>query len=272
MTIYIDVVFIENFLLNFIIILGTSIISKSKTSILRITISSLFGSAFAILGYFINLNFFIKLLISICMVCIAFKINKLLRLLKLLIFFYFISFAFGGISYMLIYYLGSYTLNVVILSIIIGLIIVLLFFKIINEKFQNTIYDIEIFYNGKNLKIKSMLDTGNLLKDPITNNDVMLVEKDEISKIVPKEFWDKINNVKKGNLLEKSNYDGFKITLIPYSSIGKENGILFGFKPDSVKIYSDFAITKKNIIIGIYDGKLSINNLFTSLISLDILK
>ena len=48
--------------------------------------------------------------------------------------------------------------------------------------------------------------------------------------------------------------------------------MLIGFKPDYIKIYSDEIKTAKNVIIGIYNGKLTKSNLYTSLIGLNILK
>ena len=48
--------------------------------------------------------------------------------------------------------------------------------------------------------------------------------------------------------------------------------MLIGFKPDYIKIYSDETRIARNVIIGIYNGKLTKSNLYTSLIGLNILK
>jgi hypothetical protein len=40
--------------------------------------------------------------------------------------------------------------------------------------------DLEIFYKGKMKKIKTMIDTGNFLKEPITQTDVIIVEKNSL--------------------------------------------------------------------------------------------
>lgn len=45
----------------------------------------------------------------------------------------------------------------------------------------------------------------------------------------------------------------------------------FGFKPDYVKILDEEECIRKDVIIGIYNGKLCKSNLYTSLIGLDIL-
>lgn len=64
----------------------------------------------------------------------------------------------------------------------------------------------------------------------------------------------------------------YKFKIIPFSSLGNDNGVLLGFKPNYIKIYSDEEYIKKDVIIGIYDGKLSKTNLYTSLIGLNVFK
>lgn len=48
MTIYLDVVFLENICMNVIILYATGIVTKSKCKIFRIFISSAIGAAYAI--------------------------------------------------------------------------------------------------------------------------------------------------------------------------------------------------------------------------------
>lgn len=136
---------------------------------------------------------------------------------------------------------------------------------------KSMICDLEIFYNGKNRKIKTMIDTGNLLKEPISKTDVIIVERESLEGIVSKNILENIKYILKGKWIEESNVHSYKFKLIPFSSLGNDNGLLIGFKPDYVKIYSEEECTRDDVLIGIYDGKLSKNNLYTSLIGLDIL-
>jgi hypothetical protein len=83
-----------------------------------------------------------------------------------------------------------------------------------------------------------------------------------------------LNNILNGKWLvnkEEMLYD-YNFKIIPFNSLGNENGMLLGFKPDYIKIYAEEVHKKSNIIIGIYDGKLSKANLYTSLIGLNSLK
>lgn len=71
-----------------------------------------------------------------------------------------------------------------------------------------------------------------------------------------KEFLENIDNILNGKFLPNSHIN-YNFKLIPYSSLGNENGLLIGFKPDYIKIYTDDDCFEKEAIIGIYQGILS---------------
>ena len=290
MTIYLDIVFFENFILNYIIILSTAIISKSKMKLTSIMLSSTIGGIFSILNYLMNMNslenMVLKIIISILMMLIAFNDYKIKKLIKQLLFFFFFSFTFGGIAFMLLFFIkpqniiiksnhlvGTYPIKITILAGILGFVVIFLIEKIIKDRLnkKSMICDLEIFYDGKIRKIKTMIDTGNLLKEPISKNDVIIVEKESLEGIVSKDILENIKYILKGKWIQEKNIYSYKIKLIPFSSLGNDNGLLLGFKPDYVKIYSDDEITRNDVLIGIYDGKLSKANQYNSLIGLDIL-
>ena len=290
MTIYLDIVLFENIFLNFIILLSTAIISKSQIKIIRIFISSFIGGLFAILNYIININrlftIILKVMISIVMIKIAFNKSNFKKILKQLMFFYLVSFTFGGIAFMLLFFInpqniivksnhlvGTYPIKVAIIAGIVGFLVFVIISKIIKSNLSKKamLCEIEIFYKGNIQKMKAMLDTGNLLKEPINKMDVVIVEKENLKSIISKDILDNIQNILKGKMLESDNLHSYKLKLIPFSSLGNDNGLLIGFKPDYVKIYSEEEIVRNDILIGIYDGKLTKNNLYTSLIGLDAL-
>lgn len=290
MTIYLDIVLFENVILNYIILLSTAIISKAQIRTLKILLSSLIGGIFSILSYIVDIDNFagviFKIIISIIMILIAFGDYKIKKILKELMFFYLTSFTFGGIAFMLLFFInpsnliiqnnhfvGTYPLKVAVLAGGIGFIIITIIASIIKSNLNKRamICDLEIFYNGKYKKLKTMLDTGNLLKEPISKQDVVIVEKDSLEGIVSNEILKNIKCILKGTWLDSENVHSYKFKLIPFASLGNENGLLIGFKPDYIKIYGEEECIRKNVLIGIYDGKLSRTNSYTSLIGLDIL-
>ena len=287
MTIYVDVVFMENLLINYIILCATAIIGKTKIHIFKFILASCFGSLYAILNYIINLttfeNFLLKLFISVFMILVSFENKKIKTFLKNLLMFYLTSFTFGGVAFMLLFFvspesvvyenghfIGIYPMKIAVCGGFLGFLIITLVAKFIKGKIQNTLCDLEIAFKGKVIHIKTLIDSGNLLKEPITNQDVIVVQKSCLAELIDKSIIDEVTNMIKGNYIGDINENIYKMKfkVIPFSALGNENGVLIGFKPDYVKIFSEEEIVKKNVIIGIYDGKLSKTNLYTSLIGL----
>lgn len=293
MTIYIDLILLENIVMNYIILVATSIISKSRISLIRSLISATIGSIYSILNYFIVFdtytNLALKLLISAIMIKIVFDSKKIKIFFKQLIMFYLTSFTFGGVTFMLLFFInpknvvfdgnhlvGLYPIKVTIIGGIVGFIIISIVAIIIKNKLNqnNIIYDLKIKHEGKTIILKTLIDSGNLLKDPITNMDVIIVEKDSLKDLLDKEAFEYINKMKKGNLLQESfeNIHKYKFKFIPFSSLGNENGMLIGFKADCVEIYGEEENIRNDVVIGIYEGKLSKTDKYTSLVGLNIFK
>lgn len=294
MTVYIDIVLIENLCMNYIILFATGIIIKTKMKHIKVILSALLGSIYAILVYIqilpIYSNFTVKIILSICMVYIAFTPKSWRLLLKELVIFYLISFSFGGCAFALLYivkpqniflkdgvYIGTYPIKMAILGGIVGFAIVYISFKIVKSKIskRGLIYEININIDGKIKTIKAMLDTGNQLKDPITEIPVMLVEKEELRKILPDRILDNIEEIKKGNWegCEQEKEYRARFRIIPFQSVGKQNGMLLGFKADEIKVMNEMEdILIKNIIIGIYNGKFTKTNAYSALVGLDIVE
>ena len=107
MTIYVDIVLLENLCMNYIILFGTGYIIKLKIKHLRIFASSLIGAIYAILAYTgifpLYANIFVKIILSICMVYIAFAPKNVKGAIKELVVFYLVSFALGGCAFALLY-------------------------------------------------------------------------------------------------------------------------------------------------------------------------
>ena len=58
---------------------------------------------------------------------------------------------------------------------------------------QDMIYDVDIFINENQVKVRALLDTGNLLKDPITGFPVIVVEHKSLSKVLPEKVLDNLD-------------------------------------------------------------------------------
>lgn len=291
MTIYVDIIFLENLFMNYIIIFATGIIIKSQIKIFRTLLSSTIGSIYAVLSYMsmmeICSNIFLKIILSIAMTYIAFKPSNIKIFFKELIIFYLTSFTFGGVAFALLYFIspqkilmengvliGTYPIKIVLAGGIVGFIIITTAFKNIKGRLskKDMICDIKININSKTVYTRAIIDTGNFLKEPITKIPVAVVEKNVLKGIMPEKILNNLSNIIEGKEIELGEYLS-KVRLIPFMSLGKENGMLIGVKADGITISTqEETIYIKNIIIGIYDGILSKSGKYKALIGLDLLE
>lgn len=292
MIIYLDIIFIENLLMNYIILLATVIISKEKINQIRIIISSIIGSLYSVAYYLTKLPIFItiiaKITLSIVMIQILTNPKNIKELFKNLILFYLTSFAFGGCAFAILYYfkptsiiqttknfIGIYPIKTAIIGGIIGFITINISFKLVKSKLsvKDMFCDVKIFNNGKERKIKAMIDTGNFLKDPITNSPVIVIEKRKLEELLPEEILENTNKIINGKIEITDNRYISKLRILPFSSLGNQNGLLLGFKAERVetKINNDY-ISRDDVIIGIYDKKLSANEKYYCLVGLNYLE
>ena len=295
MIIYIDIIFIENIIMNTIILYATAIILKQKVKIIRLIISAVIGSIYSILMYITKLNIYSsiisKFILSVVMAYVAFKPNDVKKIFKQIIIFYLTSFVFGGVALNLIYFLrpeninirnglftGEYALKVIMLGSIMAFIIIKISIKIIKTKFntKDMYCYIKLKINEKQIETKAMIDTGNLVKEPITNTPVVIVEKSLLEGIIPKEILKNLENILCGNLenLPQDIQDEYlpKLRCIPFSSLGKENGMLVGIKISEIVVKSEDDEKKtSNIIIGIYERSLTKKGEYRALVGVDLL-
>ncbi len=297
MTIYLDVVLLENLCMNYIILFATAYIMKLKMQHLRLIFSSLLGGVYAVISYLdilpIYSNFLTKILFSVLMVYIAFNSKSIKKLAKQLVIFYLTSFVFGGCAFAMLYfirpqdilmkngvYIGTYPIKIALLGAIIGFIITYIAFCIVKTKFKkkDMIYKIKVTLENKQICLNAMLDTGNLLKEPITGMPVIVVEKSELYSVIPENVLNHIEELIGGevkdiiNEVEEKEYLT-KFRVIPFSSIGKQNGLMLGLKADEVIIEKEEENEKRNdVIIGIFPSALCKNKSYTALIGLDLLE
>lgn len=278
MIVYLDIVFLENVVMNYIILIATSLISKNRIKLIPLFLASIIGALYAILNFILPMNtlenIFFKIFISIVMIKISFVDLKIRKFLTALIMFYLTSLTFGGASFMVMFLNIK---NEVMYGALLGFVLIFIVSKTIKKRIidTNLFCELEIFYDGKSSKIKTLVDTGNLLKEPISNEDVIIVEKESLKTFINDKVLREIKNIINGNLLGDVDEEiyRYKFKVIPFTSLGNDNGILLGFKPDYIKVYSDDEeMVKNDIFVGIYDGKLSSVNAYSSLIGVNILK
>ncbi len=224
--IYIDELIILNFIIDFLILKTTSKILKLNTTTQRIIISSVFGEI-SLLYLFVNLNnvelTLFKLLIGIIMNLLAFGYHDIKEFIKNLIYFYMFSFFLGGtLYYFKIESLIKYQYYILLIPIIMN---ILKYFaynlkNIISLRHKVTIY----LKNGKVLYLNGYMDTGNTLKDPYSNKNVIIINKD----------------------IEENYF------LVPFKTIDNSS-LMKCFNPK--KVFIDGLGERKDIVVGISNKK-----------------
>ena len=295
MTIYIDIVLIENLIMNYIILFTTAVVLKIKVNHIRLILASLLGAGYSIIAYMgiikVYSSIILKIILSVLIIYIAFNPQNIKKMCKDLLLFYLVSFVFGGAAFALIYiikpqnilmknglFLGTYTLKTVMLGAVVAFCIIIGAFAIIKNKIskKDMFCEIEILINQKKIKTKAMIDTGNMLKEPITNVPVIVVEHILLYSCMPKEILNNLQEIMGGDFKNipcdiQEKYIS-KLKLIPFSSLGKQNGMLIGIRPEYVKVITDEQEKiNKNVIIGIYEKSLTKKGEYQALIGIELL-
>lgn len=195
MKIYLDLVMILNFFIDFVLLLTVSLILKRNISITRIMLGAFFGGI-SILFLFFNINsialFLFKVLISVIMILITFKYINLKYTLVNLLYLYMSSIILGGFLYLLniefsykqigiIFINNGLSINFIFLIIFSPIILYIYIKQTKNLRYSySNYYNIEIINKNKKYKYTAYMDSGNVLVDSLTKKSVILIDKRKI--------------------------------------------------------------------------------------------
>ena len=180
MTIYLDLLFLLNFIYDLLLLLTVSVTLKRNTKFKRILLGSFFGaiSTFIIL---IPLNKYLllilKILTSVIMLIITYSFKNIKYFFNNLLYLYMTSVILAGFLYFLKLEFNNLSY---LISLSIAPLILYLYIK--EQKKLKEIVNyykkvIITFKNNKTLSLNGFIDSGNKLKDPITGKYIILVNK-----------------------------------------------------------------------------------------------
>lgn len=262
MVIYGDIVFLENFIVDYFLLNVTSKILMIKAKKSRLLIASAIGALYTFtllipkLRIISSLPF--QLLIAFIIIAISFKKRNLIIIIKGTIFFVFVSALLSGICFLFLMISNNSITNNNILSSnsiknIILAIIVIYFFccrlvNIVKDRafISNFNYELNLEIDSIQYKIKGFLDTGNELREPASDLPCIIVEN-----------W----------ILKDVNLKTRDIYYIPYKGVGIQ-GKLIGIKADRIMIKSENEDWKEvQALICLCKDCLSKENDFNALLS-----
>lgn len=228
MEMYIDLFFIFNVIMDYIIIMSTSILLKRRTSYIRMILSSLIGGISSLV-LFTSLNKIVIEIVSIViMVLISFGYKGIRYLINNILYMYILSTLLGGIIYLFNIKVSNSMFLTYLIIIVISIEIMILYIKE-NKKMRsiyNNYYRVDIYFKDREkLSLIGFVDTGNNLYDPYKKRPVIIVHNKYIKED--------------------------KYILVPYHTING-NGLLKCIKPDI--IFIDGIGYKGNVLIGFSDS------------------
>ncbi|MGE4284240.1 MAG: sigma-E processing peptidase SpoIIGA [Clostridia bacterium] len=297
--VYVDVLFIVNLLINYALLWTTGKMSKQKISTVRLLTGAAVGAIYAVIMFFpafkIYYTMMAKVVFSMLLIAIAFNIEKVRVFFRVLATFYAVSFTFGGAALGLFYFtnVGAFAgallsngiiyfnlpWKTLIISSMIAYIIIRITWRVLQKNLhkENMLIPLQIMFDNKSICVDALIDTGNSLHDPISNFPVVIVEFQAVKELLPSEIQNIFNEYGDNdlNVISKVMSESIWISrfrLIPFSSLGKENGMLIGFKPDEIEIVEDGRKKDlKDIIIGIYNKRLSRDDTYKALLHPEVI-
>lgn len=276
--VYVDVFFWVNFFMDYLILHLTSKVMHKKHKKIRLIAGAGFGAIYGVLMLLPLLNHLriitlLSLIAGFIMVYISFGYGDLTEYVKSVVFLMCIAFLMGGMMNYLYY---STEFGAILKNILNGdsdkaintrkflcitcltyiCIVTLVRFLRSVKRNMDIIFEVKLSFRGKSVVTKALLDTGNTLVEPISGNIVHIAEYKLIKPIIEGDEYAKEN-----------------ICVIPYNSVGEENGLLYGFRIDEmVVLVNDKPKFIYSPIIAVYEGKISERNRFSVILNRDTMQ
>lgn len=298
MTVYLDEVFIVNFIMDWVILWITGNLAQCSGKRWRLAAAAFVGACYSIVIFFPKgqwLSLFpVKICCSFLMLFVAFAVHNLLHYFKLVIYFYFVSFLLCGASLASMFLFGQkymQTWNGVALLevdfhlfwLVMGVSLTSIAIYCMRGYLRRDLSATQQIVSGwiqfdeHTVSLKLLVDSGHCLTDPLSGNSVLLAERDLLLPL----FSDSIQNILKqqqeGNeseillaLAQQQDMVG-RWRLIPYRVVGNQ-GLLLGFRPDRIVVQDGRKErTWYNHIVALSLQKFSVHGTYQGLIPLELL-
>lgn len=198
--IYVDVLFIINFIIDYILLSATSFFAKKSPALFKMCIAAFIGALFAATVFFVPMNTFVSLFLSasvaFLMVFIAFGTKKAIVLIKDAAIFYLVTISASGIGFAAVFSgkasqiavnngifyadVDAYALLFIFVSSVAIIHTATGYIK--KQKIKSSfIYNVTIERNGRTISDDALFDSGNFMCDPISQKSVIIAEWQSVS-------------------------------------------------------------------------------------------
>lgn len=278
--VYIDQVFIGSLVMNMMILWVTARLGKIAYCRWRLLTGAAVGAGYSLFLFIPSLEGYLgsgyKLLVSLLMVAVVFIPCRPRKVLVLLAYFYISTFILGGTVLGIISFLHKSTFDSQLTGLMqavdaylwYGILLALLIYWLLGRFLPVALrkrlmqpllqVDLTIHLGERKVSLGAMLDTGNSLCDPLTGAPVIIAEYTAIKEILPEQVCTVIESHERddsaailaalGDNIRPGNF-----RIIPYRSVGQDNGWLLGFRPDVVELKAgDNLVQVSEVVVALY--------------------
>ena len=296
LTLYADILFMVNFFMNSFILWIVAKLTRRKTKARWVLLGAAVMSLLYTLLIAVETLRFMNVAVSsviilVVGVFITFHPGQLRDFAKIMAVSYAISFMMGGLGMALMFltdvpyavyhiardwtgFRAAISWQLAFTGMVISYALIKLTLKVIERVGlkRQLICSVTVSICEIKTTFDALVDTGHNLREPLSKAPVIIAEFDEIKTLLPDGikvlFYEKNENDLTALASDGAFYS--RIRLIPFSSLGRTNGMLVGFRPDSVIISAEEEIISDGII-GIYNGKLNNDGGYRGLMSPEII-
>jgi stage II sporulation protein GA (sporulation sigma-E factor processing peptidase) len=302
MIVYVDLIFLMNFLIDGLLLFMTARTRKIQVVWWRLLVGAGIGAVYVVFMFFPALSFLFTFMVKLCfalvMIAVSFGFASLQHFLRNLGIFYLINFVTAG-GILAIHYFwetSNEVFNGIAISqsggvthelqfgfsfIAIALVSVIWFYKSVfrsvkqREELTSFFAKVQIDIGSVQLCCTGLIDTGNQLYDPLTRTPVMVLEASQCQDYIPEAWMRKIRDSDVDQIIsaigQEHEAEGFvwqdRLRLVPYRGINKATQFMLAIKPDRVIIsHQDKHIESHKVLIGLDGGKLSSDNSYQAII------
>lgn len=297
--VYADILFLINFLFDFSLLYLAGRFARSAIAGRRLVLAAALGAAYGVASVFPGLVFLMslpaKILASCLMVALAYPdtARDLRSYVTVLGLFYLCSLVVGGAALAWTYLTsatagpgttavsGRVGLGVVLPAVLFGAI--LLHWALVWGRERGEVEFLcvvcRVVIAGQGAEFRALVDTGNRLRDPISDSPVVIVEYPAVTRILPPEFapvWeaeqDEPDLAKLATVLGGSGWSA-RLRLVPFSSLGRANGLLVGFRPDEVVVgRQGRSVRRTDVVVCVSPRPLSAEGSYRALLPPEVLQ
>ena len=255
MTVYADLFFLINFSMDFLCLFLTAKLMSERIRLGRYLLAAALGGIYACLALFSTVgrawSLFIDISVCLIMSLVAFLQRKRTRQIPLLaLVFTAVSIVLGGFMtalFNLFNQLGvdelfsgenaedSISVWLLLILALLGGAFTRLFGGFFRKRGLRKFADIEISFDGKTARVRAMADSGNLLKDPVSNIPCIVADTQSLRSVFPKEIFSAIEPASLSGVGSISEKYASRIRFIPTKTAMGE-GILLGVRADKIKV------------------------------------